>query len=195
MPAPTPRYNFSVPWFMLDLYNRQLITSKILPGDIRDTKQVVLTEVPIPGLNFQPVMPGGNGNRKLSFTLPLIKRSVLTGNVLLLKQFDQLRNQAVGFRKVSTAQFTPNPKVLYYWGTGSVPLVYWVARCDATHHRGWVNSLGQPQYSELEIELILDEADPIYKVEELFRKASALVATVLHPLELTYSAATGRRSY
>ncbi len=195
MGTPIPRYSFAVPWFMLDLYNRQLITSKIIPGDIRDTKQIILTEVPIPGLNFQPVMPGGNANRKISFILPLIKRSALTGNVLLLKQFEQLRNQATGFRKISTAQFTPNPKVLYYWGTGSLPLVYWVARCDATHHQGWVNSQGMPQYSEIEIELILDETDPLYKVEELFRKASALVATVLNPTEIAVGALTGRKPY
>ena len=51
----------------------------------------------------------GWGNRKISFTLPIIKRNNTVGNVLLLKQFENLRNQAVGFTNIFSNQFTPNP--------------------------------------------------------------------------------------
>jgi len=191
-----PKFPFNIPWFMFDLANYQLITSRTIPGDIIDRKQVILTEAPVPGLNYQPVIPGGGGNRHISFTLPLIKRDNIVGNVLLLKQIDALRNQAAGFMNFNTApgsfRFNTNPKVLYYWGTGSLPLVWYVAKADATHKQGWVNAFGQPQYSEIEIELILDEEDPIYQSEILFRNLSALAGQVSGIASL---AASGQAAY
>jgi hypothetical protein len=174
-----PQYAFRLPWFMFDLYNRQLITSPVIPGDIKDSKQIVLAEQPVPGLNYAPVSPGGGGNRKVSFTLQLIRRNNTVGNVLLLKQFAALRNQAAPLGTPALGQFTGTPKVLYYWGVGSVPLVWWVAKADMTHKQGWVNALGYPQYSEIEIELVLDESAPLYRAEELFRQASVLFGEVL----------------
>jgi len=168
----TPRNSLGVPWFMFDLTNKQLITSRIIPTDISDTKSIILTEVPIPGLNYQPVVPGGGGNRRISFTLPLIKRGNLTGNVLLLKQFEVLRNQPSFSFGLVSRQFNATPKVLYWWGIGTTPLVWWVAKADASHKRGWVNATGNPQYSEIEIELVLDESHPIYKMEAMFRQVA-----------------------
>jgi len=173
------RFSGAVPWFMFDIHNKQLITSVVIPSDIRDVKDVILAEQPIPGLNYAPISPGGGGNRKLSFTLPLVQRNNTIGNVAVLKQFDILRNQATGFAGITTGQFTPNPQVLYSWGTGSVPLVYWVKKCDATHKAGWVNQFGMPQYSEIEFELWLDESHPLYKVEEAFRKVYSLTGEAL----------------
>lgn len=165
---------FSLSWFMLDLDNFQLITSPhCIPSDIQDTKEIFLAETPIPGLNYRPITYGGGGNRKLSFTLPLIKRDQNIGNLLVLKQFDMLRNQSTGITKILSGQFTPTPKVLFQYGTGSVPLVYWIKKCDAIHKQGWVNKFGFPMYSEIQFELWLDETNPLYIMEEIFRKISA----------------------
>lgn len=182
-----PKYAFNLPWFMFDLDNKQLITSTIIPGDIKDTKEIILSEVPIPGLNYSPILPGGAGNRKLTFTLPLVKRNNTVGNVLLLKQFDLLRQNAVGLTGVFTKQFETTPKVLYYWGTGSVPLVYWVKKADATHKQGWVNQLGQPQYSEIEFELWLNETHPLYLAEEVFRKLASLAGLITNTYDTVKS--------
>lgn len=182
-----PRYVFALPWFMFDLYNKQLITTPIIPGDISDTKGIVLVETPIPGLNYAPIQPGGNSNRKISFTLQLVKRNNTVGNVLMLKQFDQLRNQGIGLGNIFSGvrgQFTPNPKVLYYWGIGSAPLEWYVSKCDVTHKKGWVNQLGYPQYSEISIELTLDETSPLYKLEEAFRTLSALGGEALSAFDV-----------
>jgi len=197
MPRSMLRFSFGLPWFMFDLYNKQLITSKIIPGDIRDSKQIILTEVPIPGLNYRPIQPVGGGNRKIAFTIPLIRRDPLLGNVGLLKQYDMLRNRTSSpWESGSTLQFGSTPKVLYYWGTGSLPLVYWVAKCDPTHKKGWTNSAGNPQYSEIEIELILDENHKLYKAEEMFRKVTAtLASTVALVSETVPSYITGGRPY
>ena len=159
---------------MYDITNKQIITTSTVPGDMTDTKEVFLTETPIPGLNYSPVQFGGNGNRKISFTLPLIKRNNTIGNSLLLQQFAALRNQATGLTSVFATQFNPNPQVLYYWGTGSVPLVYFVKKCDFTNKKQWTNQLGQPQFSEVSVELWLDENNILYRAEEVYRKLSVV---------------------
>lgn len=174
----------NVPWFMFDIDNIQLITNILIPGDISDTKNVILTETPIPGRNNAPVQYGGGGNRHVSFTIPLINRNNSIGNILLLKQFDLLRNQFVGLTSIFSDQFRANPKVLYYWGIGSIPLLYYVAKCDATHKQHWTNNLGNPQYSELNVELILDEDNTLYTGEEIFRRASAITGTFLNTYDL-----------
>jgi hypothetical protein len=188
-----PNYNFTLPWFMFDLFNRQLITSRTVPGDIVDSKNVILTETPIPGLNYQPIQQGGNANRKLSFTLPLLEKNNTIGNSLLLAQFATLRNQSGNLLNNFKGQFTPNPKVLYFWGTMSVPLVYRVAKVNFTHKKNWVNQQGRPQYSEVQIELILDEKDPAYKAEEMFREVSALTGATIYSFDNTVSPVVGGR--
>ena len=161
-------------WYMFDLGNYQLITSPTLPGEIKDSKDVILSETPIPGQNFSPIDYGGGGNRKISFTLPIINRNGNEGNMLLLKQFENLRNRATGFADLTASQFTPNPKVLYNWGLGSVPLVYWVKKCDFSHGDGWANYIGNPQYTLVDIELWLDEKHPLNQAELIARKFASI---------------------
>lgn len=178
-----PNYAFILDWFMYDIGNQQLITSKAIPGDIVTDKQIFLTEVPIPGLNFSPALYIGNGNEKISFTLPLIKRNNTIGNSLLLQQFYALRNQTQSLVNIFSTQFRPNPKVLYYWGTGHLPLIYFVSKCRMTNKKGWVNQIGQPQYSEVVIELTLDEMNPLNKAEELYRQVSMITASAIYSLD------------
>lgn len=182
----------NLPWFLFDIGNKQLITSPFLPSDISDTKDIILSETPIAGLNHSPINYGGGGNRKISFELPLIKKNDFVGNVLMLKQFENLRNQQVGLTKLFSGQFQSNPKVLYYWGIGSSPLVWWVKSCKATHKQGWINKSGQPQYSEIQLELWLDETHPLYAGEEMFRKFESLAGMVQSAYQ-TYQAQKGVR--
>lgn len=164
-------------WYMLDVDNYQLITSPyLIPSDIKDSKDIVLAETPIPGLNFKPITYGGGGNRKISFTLPIIKRQPIIGNVQIVNQFEMLRNQSTGYTKVFSGQFTPTPRVLYQWGLHSTPQVYWVKKCDFSHRADFVNSAAYPQFTMVDIELWLDETSNMYHMEEVFRKASATAA-------------------
>lgn len=182
-----PNYVYSLPWFMFDIANAQLLTSATIPNDIVSKKEVFLTEIPIPGLNFSPVQPSGNGNTKITFTLPFIKRNNTIGNSLFLQQCHALRNQATGIMNIFSQQFQPNPKVLYYWGTGSLPLVYFVKRADFTNKQKWINQTGQPQFSEVEFELWLDEDNVLYKAEEMYRKVSIYTASTMYSIDNTFN--------
>jgi len=173
----TPEYASNLPWFMVNLSDGQLITGPTIPGDISDTKSINLTETQIPGLNYAPIQPAGNGNRKIGFTIQIIRRNGNIGNSALLQQFHSLRNQATGLRGIFGRQFNPNPKVLFSWGTGSVPLVYFVAKVDIVNKQYFVNQVGNPEYSEVSVELILDEIGTLYKAEVLWRKIASLSAS------------------
>lgn len=166
----------NLPWFIFDLTNYQLITSNTIPrGEIGDSKNVLFTETPILGNNFAPISAGGNGNRKISMQIPIINRGI-EGNVALLKQFDLLRNKSRGWLGLQKAnQWANNPKVLYYWGTGSVPLEYYVTRCEMAHTANMVNGLGVPQHSMVNLELTLDETSLLYKIEENYRDITAVL--------------------
>jgi hypothetical protein len=172
--------DIKLPWFMFDVDNNQLITSVTIPeGNIKDSKSIIISETPIPGRNFQPVTPGGNGNRKVSFRLPILRRNLVHGNMTLLKQFENLRNQDRGIlSKRQDTYFLPNPKVLYYWGTGSLPLLWYVTKCDMEHDASMINMSGAPQLSYIDIELLLDETDKLYKAEVAFRKYASLLGTL-----------------
>ena len=189
------KMRFHVPFYIFDITNFQLITSTTIPSDIKDVKNVVYTEVPIPGMNYQPVMVGGGGNRKISFTLPLIKRNNTVGNVLMLKQFDMLRNQPLNLLSLMSAQFSPFPKVLFNWGIGSIPMIYFVAKADATHKQGWVNEFGMPQYSEIEMELWLDEDNLLYKAEQIFRTLAAYTGMVMGIIDQIQSQRKNEKPY
>jgi len=175
------QFSSSLPWYMYDLYNKQLITSATIPeGMIKDSKAVVITETPIPGRNFQPISTGGNGNRKVSFTLPICRRNSADGNLMIVKQFELLRNQSQGFlgKASQRGQFSSNPKVLYSWGVGVVPLVWYVTKCEFQHTANMVNAIGMPQHSLVDIELALDETDPLYAAEEQFRNVAAVLGGI-----------------
>ena len=178
---------------MFDIDNFQLIISPLIPGDIKDTKGIVYAEQPIPGLNYKPYNYGGGENRRINFTLPLVKRNNTVGNVLLLKQFDNLRNQATGFFRLSGGQFKPNPQVLYYWGTGSIPLIYNVTKCEFNHRSGFINNFGFPSFTDIDIELMLDESNILYTAEEIFRKVASLVGMVLNVYDVISSEIKNKR--
>ena len=71
----------------------------------------------------------------------------------------------------------PNPKVLYMWGTGSIALPCIVAKVDFSHRGDMVNGQGTPQYTEVSVELIVDEGDKLFQMEDQFRQALALLGT------------------
>jgi hypothetical protein len=189
-----PKFPYNIPFWMFDISNKQLITTTTIPGDIVDKKDIFYSEVPIPGMNFQPVMIGGGGNRKLNFTLPLIKRNNTIGNLLILKQFDMLRNQNMGLTQMFSGQFRGFPKVLFMYGTGSIPLLYFVKNCSFTHKTGMINELGFPQYSEIEFELWLDENSILYKGEEIFRKITSISGMVVGLVDVIQSQTSQKKN-
>lgn len=183
-----------VPWFIYDLTNKQLITTRVIPGDISDRKAIVLAEIRVPGLNYDPVFPGGSRNRKVAFQLQLVKRDNVLGNVAMLRQFDQLRQNAVDILALGNdSQFQGKPKVLYWWGTGSVPLEWYVSRCEWVNPQGWINGMGNPQLSLIDIELTLDEKSPLYLMEDMARRAMAITGELTGVAGLLPDSAVGGR--
>ena len=191
-----PNTPYYVPWFMYDIDNQQLITSPIIPSDQADNKNLIYAEIQIPGLNGQPIQAGGFGNNKVAFTLQVIKRDGIIGNLAMLKQLDQLRQPKNDLRNIlkKGTQFQSNPQVLYYWGIGRAPQIWYVTKCDFIHKQNWTNQAANPKYSEVSIELTLDEFNPINKLEDTFRKITALTGNANIGFD-TVSKITNQRPY
>jgi len=172
-----PILSLNLPWFIFVRDAGPLITSRTIPTQITDSKGITLSEQAVPGLNYQPVIPGGNQNRKIAFTLPIVSRVALVGNSPMLAQFEMLRNQVQSLTAGLDKRFNPNPRVLYMWGTGAISLPCIVSKVDFTHRGDLVNAQGAPQYTEVSVELIVDEGDPLFAMEDQFRQALAKIGT------------------
>jgi hypothetical protein len=165
-----------LPWHMFILDANLLITSPFTTGDINDTKSILFAETTIPGLSYAPVSAGGFGNRKISFSLQIIQRNGIDGNRNILKLFEILRHPASSLADIfkNNTQFVQNPKVVYNYGIGSAPLVWYVTKCDITHTGQYVNAAGNPRFSKVDLELTLDEKDFTNEMEKVFRQFAAL---------------------
>ena len=172
-----PAIVMNLPWFIFVRDTGPLITSRTIPDQITDEKAITLSEQQVPGLNYQPVIPGGNANRHIGFTLPVVSRTPVLGNTPMIAQFEALRNQLQGVAPGFDKRFNPNPKVLYMWGTGSAILPCIVARVAFTHRGDMVNAFGAPQYTSVEVDLIVDESDPLFQIEDQWRSALAALGT------------------
>lgn len=191
----------NMPWWMWDKTNKELITSKLVPGDISDTKKITLSETQTPGLNYDPISTGGAGNRKLAFQIPVVMRNNTVGNSLLLAQFDRLRENASGTIvasgfKQSESQFAPRPKVIYSYGIGQ-PLEFFVNACNFTHKTGFINELGYSKFTAVSIELWLDEESPLFIMAQSYRKLASFAGQIQNSLTDTGAtrAVLNRRPY
>ena len=173
-----PQINVKLPWYIFVRDAGPLITSMTIPDLLTDSKGITLSEQAVPGLNYQPVIPGGNANRKIAFTLPIVSRMPMVGNTGLLAMFEMLRNQVQGIAAGFDKRFNPNPKVLYSWGVGAIALPCIVSKVDFSHRGDMVNSSGQPQYTDVSVELTVDESDPLFQMEDLFRQAMVLLGQI-----------------
>lgn len=183
-----------IPWYMFILDANLLVTSPTIPGDITDDKGILFAETTIPGLDYAPVSPGGFSNRKVSFILTVVQRQSLAGNTNLLKLYEVLRNPTSSLADIfnQSTQFTQNPKVLYNYGIGSAPLVWYVSKCSFTHLGQYTNAIGNPQFTNINIELILDEKDITNQIEKVYRQFASLVGSAESIAQVGWSQASIR---
>lgn len=150
----------TMPWFMYDLTNRQIVFNlRARPEHIQDTKQIKYTEVPVYGQADPPLVYSGGGLRRLSFNIKFFSNSPI-GHIPLLAQIRAMRHGNLNRTSVNKGV-----RVIYFWGTGSVPLVWHVAKADIVHD-GAATRVGMPYWSEVAFELIVDTTHPLYKIEQ-----------------------------
>jgi hypothetical protein len=173
----------NLPWFIFIKDFNILITSPTIPVSITDSKKIVYAEVPIIGKNYKQKIGVRNENRILSFTLPIINRKGVLGNSNLIKAFDIMRNSdnpslasLVGLGQATS--FSGVPKVIYSWGTHSIPMEYFVNKCDYEHNSTLTNSKGFSQYTNVSMELELDENSLLYRADRVARVIQARLGIV-----------------
>ena len=168
----------TIPWFLFIKDFNILITSPTIPTTISDKKKIVYSEIPVPGKNYTQKIGIRGENRILSFTLPIINRLSPLGNSNILQAFELLRNSdspslASLVQGNTPQQFKSSPKVIYYWGTHSSPLEYFVNVCDFEHNSTLTNKMNRSQFTNVSFELELDESSALYKADRVSRVIQA----------------------
>lgn len=162
----------SVPWFIFSWATKDLITSKTVPETVSDTKSISRPGTQIPGGGSEVSKFGSISSRKISFSIKMANFNNNLGISPKVKALENLRNPAPPFLGFGAPKpFSPNPSVLYYHGTGSSVLWYFVTKCDFTlSHQ---NRIGMPQVVTASISLTLDEEGTLYTIERIYRQVTA----------------------
>jgi hypothetical protein len=91
-----------------------------------------------------------------------------------------MRNGATGILGFANLgqQFSPRAKVLYQFGVSQVPLEWFVAKVDFVHKTGFFNELGFSKWTDVAIELWLDENSDLFRAEQFYLQISSIAGSV-----------------
>lgn len=153
-----------------------VLSSNIIPEQITFNKPINYSQKAIPGGRTSIPEFNNFGATTVSFTVTHVNVNSEFGVVGVQKFFESLRQpeerydsgtSALGTLVGNSPPFIANPKVIYFYGTGSVPMVYFVTKVDFTLGRFNRNSF--PQAITVGIDLVLDENGALYNAESAFR--------------------------
>ena len=164
----------SIPFWMFDRKNFQLIISRSVPTSINDSKSIVYAEIAVPGGGHSDNVFASMGAEEASFSLRVVNFNNSLGNSLLLAQYRNLRTPGgvLDIAFLNSRQFNPNPSVLMWWGTGKfAPLVYKVVDVQFNHQNH--NRFGFPQVTDVSMKFRLDHEGLLFKLEDLFMKVGS----------------------
>lgn len=159
-----------IPWF-INIYGTAFtLASRNVPDSISSQKAINRVDQQIPGGGTSISKFGNITAEKINFSVKLASFNNELGVSDQVRFFDMLRtpySNAYGEQR----PFVSNPKVVYWYGNGKLPMLYYVGKCDYTLSK-W-NIYGQPQVMSVSLELILDEDSDVYKAETIIRQILA----------------------
>lgn len=166
----------SIPFWMFDTKNFQLIVSKSIPLSVNDNKAIVYAEVSVPGGSTSDLNFASMNSEEHSFSLRIANFNESVGNSLLMAQSRNLRRQGgaldVALNPFGKRSFTSNPPVLMWWGTGKfTPLFFKVTEMGFNHQNH--NRFGFPQVTDVSIKVRLDESGVLFALEDTFTKVAS----------------------
>lgn len=168
----------SIPFWMLDKKNFSLIISKTVPVTMTDTKNIAYAEVSVPGGDSSDNNYASMGAEEVSFSIKVVNFNNSVGNSPMLSQFRNLRTAGGIFdiAFLNSRQFSANPTVLMWWGTGKfAPMEYKVTEVNFNHMNH--NRFGFPQHTDVSMKFRLDQSGVLYKLEDTFSKVASVVGS------------------
>lgn len=163
-----------IPWFIYIWDSPYILMSRNVPESITSQKTINRTNQSIPGAGTSIPKFGNIDAEKISFSIKLASFNNELGVTDQVRFFDLLRTPDSPTTDVVSRPFTANPQVLYWYGNGKLPMLYYVAKCDYRLSK-W-NIYGMPQVVDVDFEFILDEESKVYKMEVAARKLLAATA-------------------
>jgi len=171
----------NVPWFLAIFgsteYDFSFLTSKTIPESVSDTKEINIAQSQIPGGKTTIKKFGSFGARTISFNIKFASFDDNLGVTPQIAVLQTLRYSTSKFFSIKTDSFVPPPKVIYYHtASTTIPLVCICDNVDFT--TSYPNVIGKPQVVDVSMRLLVDEDNPVMKIEEGIRKALQYVGAV-----------------
>lgn len=156
------------------------------PENIETSKKINYFSAPNVGGSYHEHFFTGFENKEVKFRLVCIDKENPLGVTEEVAYFEALREPAPGWLGLvsmikGNANFPP-PKVLFTFGTGSmVPLIYDIGevsiKTDLFYSGSIRGVVGIPKRAELDITLMLDEENILYKANWIAKKATEIAAS------------------
>lgn len=158
--------------------------SKNVPTSITDSKPIEINRVQVPGGTTKKINFATFAEREHSFNFRILEKNQLLGAERQRAILDSFRYPLVDFRGLNTTSsvtavtdtmkrlfkpnpFTPNSKVIYWYGVSGLPLPYYVA--DLTYTLSQFNGMGKAQCLDVSVQLILDEESGLFIAERVYQ--------------------------
>lgn len=162
-----------------------------VPTSITDSKPIEINKVQVPGGITKKINFASFGEREHSFSFRVVNKNQTLGAEKERAILDSLRYPAVDFRNLNTStaigfvgdtvkrlfkpnSFTPNSKVIFWWGVSGLPLPYYVG--DLQYTLSQFNANAKAQCLDVSIQLILDEDSGLFIAERVYQALLILQA-------------------
>jgi len=168
----------------------RLFTSLSVPESVATSKKINIDRQAIPGGSTAVPQFGNFGETTIKFSLKLARMNREMGVTPDIQFFESLRRPAfslydtfapaaslAGSTPSSVSKpFQPNPKVIYFYGTGMLPMNYVVSDVEIVNRA--FNEIGNPQVSEITMQLDLDEDGPLFALEMQYMQFTVALKTL-----------------
>ena len=184
-----------IPWFILNVESKELIVLPNVPMEITSTKDAKYTQTAVPGASADSIQFAGLGATKLSFSIILLKKDPIVGNMPTLKQFENLRVPKFSVVDGLIPPANNKPPAIWFWyGSGmTAPQEYHVSKMEFRHKM--YNRMGFPQHTDINVELIMNEHTKFYTFEKYSRAVLSTLGTIESLVTLIKYWIGGRNPY
>ncbi len=198
IPKVSTRKIKNVPFFIAimgdwSLASLSFITTKTIPTNVSDTKEINWSEIQIPGGHTSSSRFGSFGTNTINFNLKVADYNDKLGVTSLTSALSNLRRPTTSrqnFEYESTvnsassktpagafAPFTPPPQVIMWHSMiATTPLFYNVKKCD--FDTSYPNRWGRPQLVSIQFSFSLEEDGLLYRMEVLAAQVAGIANTV-----------------
>lgn len=180
MPNKTQWWLLVLPEAPVSFSQGVIITNRLLPDNINDSRKINYSDFAIPGVDYTPFQWTRNDNSKISFRVPVINKESFIGNSIDLQNVERTTSAQLDLSFTTEGQWRRNPLCIYSgFGTHRPPLPVVVEAATFEHQTQHTNpETGYSQFSYVSFTLRYVEDHALFRNYVNLRAAGAATSTV-----------------